>query len=345
VLCAAGTVVLASALGACSDDGHEAKLATYLSRLTRPLETEPRPPAAIDPLPAPRAAALQIEIDEGVLGGLDFLSLRGCALQTTVARRNSSLGRVAPPSQRLLLDLAFLREAPACIEALGDREEGALADTLEATLDAKRRQLPSRLFNATLGGLEYRDFWRGRADAAYPTNTSSTVVTALELILRNAERWLAGDYAADDTDFELALGDIALGDGGELLHALRQQAAWLRAANSAVDRRLNEGALCRPGLTPSSAPILRTVVGKYFVGSVQGGAADLEQRYHQLLAPIRQLELRLDSILPDAYRDWMNERNTLLEQARAAPATHVGRLQQLLGPCYAEFRPAGNRNT
>jgi hypothetical protein len=333
----------AAALTACSDNGAEATLSNYLSRLVRPLGVEAAEPTALNALRPPRETSLRIGLEDGVLGGLDFLKLKGCALQTTVARRNSSLGRVAPPSQRLLLDLAFLREAPACIELLREQDRAELAETLDAAATQKRRQLKAAIFNATLGGLEYRDFWRASApSSAYPANTSSTVITSLEEVNRYVERWLEGNYEARDLDFELALGDIALGDGGELLRALQQQAAWLRAADRAIEIRLREGELCRAGFTPGSAPILRTVVGKYFIGEVQIRAADLEQRYHQLLTPIRELEALLDDALHDSYRSWMQQRDQQLQRSRAAPATHVGRLQELLGPCYAEFRNSGS---
>ena len=86
------------------------------------------------------------------------------------------------------------------------------------------------VFNATLGNREYRDFWRADAKLGpYPEGTGSEVITALESVTASAKRWLGGDYAADDAVLELALGAIALGDGGELLRALALQDAWLRA--------------------------------------------------------------------------------------------------------------------
>ncbi len=335
-----GLACLALLLAGCGEPGPDAKLDNYLTRLSRPLGVEAEAPQKTQQLQAPRAEALRLTFEDSTLDGLDFLKLKGCALQTTVARRNSSLGRVAPPSQRLLLDLAYLRDAPACVETLADRDESKLAAFLERAAQQKREQLPRRIFNATLGGLEYRDFWRGGAPrGSYPEDTNSEVITALELVATSAGRWLGGDFGADDRDFELALGTIAQGDGGELLWSLRRQAAWLASANGAVERRLERGDLCRAGMLPDAAPILRTVVTKYFVGEVQQSAAALGQRYHGLLPPIVALEALLEDVLPAAYVAWRTQRDASLASARAAPTTHVRRLQALLGPCYAEFSP------
>jgi hypothetical protein len=326
-------------LGGCARSGGEAELDNYVTRLSRPLDGSVAVPADVAAPSPPRAEALRLNVEGSSVDGLDFLELKGCALQTTVARRNSSLGRVAPPSQRLLLDLAFLREAPACIETLDERGAAELATALREASELKRGQLPALIFNATLAGPEYRDFWRATGvDDSYPDNTGSTVITALEHVDTAARRWLAGDYAADDRRFELALGDIARGDGGELIAALGRQQAWLAAANTMIGDALESGPLCASGRTPSAAPILRTVVQKYFIGEVQRRAAAIGLRDRQLLPPLLALEQRLRPVLPRDYTAWVQARSAFLERGRKAPALHVGRLQSLLGSCYAEFR-------
>lgn len=336
--CVVACVLLTGLLASCESQGPEGRLDTYLDRLARPLEATRRPViAAARGLP-PRSESLRLALENGSLDGLDFLRLRGCALQHTVARRNSSLGRVAPPSQRVLLELAFLRDAPACIDTLTDKGESALAQLLQENVTLKKQQLPSLIFNATLGSTEYRDFWRAEKNLGdYPRQTSSLVVTALEQISGAAERWLHGDYAADEREFELALSEIAKGDGGELLSALSIQAEYLQAGDALVAQSLVNGPLCLEGRVPAAAPILRTVVAKYFVGSVQIWSAEVNQRYHQLISPLMRLEGMLIEVMPDDYRVWREQRDAGFDTALAAPASHVRSLQQLLGPCYAEF--------
>ncbi len=331
-------LAVASALTGCVKSGGEAALDTYSARLERPLgEAIADAPSEATPRP-PRAEALRIPVPRSSLDGLDFLRLRGCALQNTVARRNSSLGRVAPPSQRLLLELEFLLHVPACILLQREKGNEELAAVLEEAQRQKQEQLPDRIFNATLGGIEYRDFWRAPTQLGdYPASTGSQVITALESVNRDVALWLGGDYRADGARFELALSAIARGDGGELLSALALQAQRLGAADDAIERRVARGDLCAAGRVPEAAPILRTVVQKFFLGTVQPWSAALNQRYHALLDPIRELEMALGSALPEDYDIWKRQRDSALESSRAAPSTHVRRLQALLGPCYPEY--------
>lgn len=332
-------LLLTLTLNACGSSGNEATLDTYLARLARPLGTSANPVAAHVDAP-PRAEALMLNIASDSLDGLDFLRLRGCALQATVARRNSSLGRVAPPSQRLLLELAFLREAPPCINKLDSDGERELAGQLRGAIKRKTAQLPRLIFNATLASIEFRDFWRAtRLPPDYPSNTNSLVVTALEHIVSDSRRWLAGDYAADERRFELALSTVAQGDGGELLRALQLQHHALSQANRLIEQRLAQGPLCRTGLKPDAADVLRTVARKYFVGEVQRWSANLGQRFHALNPPFTTLENTLSGVLPPSYRQWQVARNELLSEGMDAPAAHVSQLQALLGSCYAAFAP------
>ena len=135
------------------------------------------------PLLPPRPGELQLAVPRDSIGGLDFLALRGCALQVTVGRRNSSLGRFAPPSQRLLLELEFLRLAPDCIVTLRQRDNAELADTLAAARQRKQRLLPLRIYNATLASDEFRSLWQTPAALGnYPASTNGTPPAALEAI-------------------------------------------------------------------------------------------------------------------------------------------------------------------
>ena len=337
-VCALSTLL---AVGGCGGGSPEARLDDYLSRLARPLDQAPPAPApAAVPAP-PRWEALQLPIEGGSIDGLDFLRLRGCALQRTVARRNSVLGRVAPPSQRLLMELEFLRLVGDCVTHLNSDGEPELAGLLADNAALKRRQLPALIFNATLGNEEYRDLWR-RAPLLgdYPAHTSSAVIDALGRLNAAAQRWLNGDYAAQAEEFELLLAEVATGDGGELLAALALQAAYLDAGSTLLRDRAARGALCAYGLQPRSAPILRTVATRFFVGDVQPWSAAVAQRAHALLPPIRALERLLDDVLPDAYRQWRSERERRLARWNAAPRRHVEALQALLGSCFSEFAPA-----
>lgn len=327
------TLLLAAVLGACSRGGPGDELERYVNRLEGALDSAAPAARDADPLLPPRVGALQLTVPGDSIDALDFLALRGCALQVTVGKRNSSLGRLAAPSQRLLLELEFLRLAPACSEQLRAEGRDELAATLDRAAAAKRERLPARIFNATLGSEEFRAFWRAPAAlGSYPAQTSSEPVSALAAIDALAARWLAGDYSADNESFELLLSSVARGDGGALLAALTLQRKALARADGVLARRAAEGPLCPGGLVPGEVDVLRTVVRKFFVGGVQPWSAAVDRRRQQLLPPLKALEDRLGAVLPPAYVQWRERRDEALAAAEA-PRQHVEAILDLLAGC------------
>ena len=326
--------LLVVTLAGCTSRDPAAAHDLYLARLARTLSV---PKAAVvqlplTSLPAPRQ--LLLDIAPGKLGALDFLALSGCAVQVTIGKRNSSLGRMAPPSQRLLLELEFLQLAPACIQHLRGKGREELAATVQEAATLKKEQLPALIFNATLASEEYRDFWRGGSlPPEYPEATGSAVVSALRAITAHSRRWLAGDYTADNLGFELLLGEIARGDGGELLRALAHQKSWLEAANRMLEQRAARGPLCTQHIRPAAADILPNVVHRFFIDGIQPRAAAVGRRYHELLPAVAELEALLADTLPAPYRDWQQRRDALLAAFVTAPREHVRQLQAVQEPC------------
>ncbi|WP_187276499.1 DUF3080 family protein [Parahaliea maris] len=324
------------ALAACARPGPEALFDTYLERLERTLDVA-RPPVDRPQLPRqPDRAGLRLVFESTKLDTLDFLSLSGCEVQITIGKRNSSLGRMASASQRLLLDLEYLRLAPECINWQRQKGNDELALVLREAYLQKQAQLPRRIFLATLGGPEYRALWQRPHDlTGYPANTGPAVVTALEAITTESERWLAGDYRADNLNLELLLSEVNKGDGGALLLALATQSSWLGVADRMLNARQARGPLCLPPLRPAVADILPNVVARFFAGEIQPWSAAVNRRQYQLLPPVLALESLLQSALPPAYTQWQAQRDALLDQWRLAPKRHVHAVQELLAPCTA----------
>ena len=323
-----------TALAACGGGGPQERFEQYLQRLANTLSVQPQEPATT-PLPRPpRPGSLRLDVDGGKVDALDFLALSGCAVQVTIGKRNSSLGRMARDSQRLLLELEYLRLAPDCVSEMRAAGRDALATSLQEAWQLKRAQLPALVFNATLGAEEYRSFWQPtRAPGAYPAVGDSSVTTSLAAVNAMVERWLSGDYSADNLAFELALGDIAGGGGGALLGQLALQHDWLNAADRMLQARAEQGPLCAPSYRHRAADILPGVVRRFFIDGIQPHAAVMENRRYALLPPIAELEQMLGTALPPNYREWQEAREALLELARGAPKSHVSHLQKILAPC------------
>ena len=321
-------------LTGCARNNPDSAFELYLERLSGALSVEVASIEATPIAALPAARDLQLDTGGSDIDVLDFLALSGCELQVTIGKRNSSLGRLARDSQRLLLELEYLQLAPACIAYQREQGELQLAATLEEAWIQKSSQLPGLIFNATLGGEEYRQFWKApAAPGNYPANTSSAVIASVQAVNDHARRWLAGDFNANNLEFELLLADIAAGDGGALRQALAAQAGALQAANGMLARRMARGPLCTPPLRPAAADILDNVIRKFFVAGTQPRAARLNHRYHELLPAITELEQILSDALPPTYRAWQQQRDAELAEWALAPREHVSQLQAIQQPC------------
>ena len=134
----------------------------YTGRLARVLK-EPVPDLfSSEEIEFPRRRDLQVSFQSHSIDLLEFLTLKDCELQKIVAERNSSLGRLALPSQQLVSELRFLKTGATCLSILKDE---TFADELTAVLLEKQEELAGRIWQATLAGPEFRAFWRFRSSA------------------------------------------------------------------------------------------------------------------------------------------------------------------------------------
>jgi hypothetical protein len=163
------------------------------------------------PVP-PEPVDLRISLIPDALGTVKFMALGGCELQTTLGKYHSKLGRGASNSQLLLLNLEYLRLAPACMEYKQNSGEAELASTLERARKLKHDQLPATLYNATLGNTEFQQFWHNTATLKIHTGQRQLTLSALQAVNALARQWLSGEYFASNLEFEILLSEIARGN-------------------------------------------------------------------------------------------------------------------------------------
>ena len=215
------------------------QLQDYRQRLARTLATAVPDDASVLIPPRIQDADIPLlDIPASQLKLLDFLALSDCALQVNIGRRNSSLGRNAAPSQKLLLDLEFLAMAPACVKTLELQSETRLVDALTAAIATKTQYLPHRIFNAVLAGPEYRQFWQlPRGLDQYPSAVGGDVLDALHWFEYATTQWLAGNFQFQADQLEQRLYHLRAGDGGALLLAAVTQARSLQQATQLLESR------------------------------------------------------------------------------------------------------------
>ena len=186
----------------------------------------------------PSAQEFRLQLADSGLEAVDFMAINSCSLKTTIIKSQTRIARYASDSQRLLLDLEFLRLAPTCIAQLQLDRTDTHANTLESIHAQIKQQLPARIFNATLASLHFRQVWQAENTAGRTTQTEPAL-HSLQAINQSVMSWLSGDYRADNLQFEIQLSEVAkvrLNNSRPNPHlaAVLRLEARLRSASSAA---------------------------------------------------------------------------------------------------------------
>lgn len=328
-------ILCVTVLCGCNGDAAQYRFDDYRTRLARSLKLEAeKEPEPIAPVRRPRKRDMLLEQVSSTISILDFLRLYGCAIGEVIGERNSILGKVAPASQRLFNDLAFLQHAPACIEQLQARENEALADKLTEAIRIKREGLSRSIANATLASIEFTGLWRVPvALDDFPVNGGSLTITELHYVEAEVARWLSGDFRHDPARFENALGKLRHGEAGSLIAAAVLTRSQLESANRMALLRRQGRPLCFKGKPSSQGRILRRVVDKFFVGEIQVWLSRVNALHYDLLEPYLALEQHLDDAQSPAYRQWRDQRDKQLTWLSSAPRQHVETILPILESC------------
>lgn len=325
---------IASLLAGCGDTPlGESLLVNYIERLTNTLSVDQPDRPAIDPPRIVEFEIAPIPIETQSIGLIDLLSVTDCELKVNIARRNTLLAKNASPSQQLLLDLEFLRLAPACIDTLKSSGDDKLAEIIKEARELRDQQLPARIFNAVIAGPEWQALWSAPLSLGdYPEQSSDDEAQALNALAHRIERWLSGDWDREDEMIELVLSELRTGAGGSLLLAASTQQAFLAQASKLLEVTTRDE-LCRRGEATQTSVVLNTVIQKYFAGEVQGWLSAINQRHYALLRGVESIESSLNAVLTNEYREWQSTREVTTEYLFSAPRSHVAAIKATQGPC------------
>ncbi|WP_320838183.1 DUF3080 family protein [Zhongshania sp.] len=344
--------LLASTLIACGDrEPLTTHWQDYQSRLERVLQRQAAPHnnIAFPRLPKPRE--LSLEFNDSGIDILDFLRMRRCALRDTIAQRNSILGRHGDAAARLIFDLRFINQATVCQKILVEDGLMALAAQLQAATRVKQRELPARIFAASLISPEFRQFWQIPVDlSAYPLSGKDPSLAALARWQQWQTEWLSQPGSMADwsslawqqfsEDVLNTLGQIRLGAGGSMLAAQRVNLAGLTTASSIITQRVNGRPLClKPQPTPA-ATHFQGALRSVFIQQLQKQASAINQHQFNVMAIMAEIENELLALMaanqlaiPSAYINWQKQRDDLLLATDQAQRQHVALAGELLKQC------------
>ncbi|MGM0952666.1 MAG: DUF3080 domain-containing protein [Pseudomonadota bacterium] len=319
----------------------EPMMSEYLERLGRVLETSP---AEVQALPAarslPRRRERLLEMPELELGMLDFLSLYRCELQYVVGEKNSVMGRVMQPINRLRYEIRFIRAAEDCLPEIRDEE---LRDTLRAAVDSKRDSLPRALWNATWGTEEIERLVT-LSKGYFPVGEGSSVVSDLVRDLEQLNR-IVENLNNQRLDQSLdSLGAIqqrwqAEFRAGQLINSARLLIATLDAGTRTLQARLEERPLCLNGKPNNQSDIVRNFFFSIYIEKIQPYMSDVSRAGYELIGELERLAGQQASVMPESFRPWHqryltdDSQNSLWQELDDAMALHTRHWQELLGQC------------
>ena len=337
-------LLVAAMLSGCST-GEQAALDDYLERLGRALQVDPQPPsfampqAALADLPGRRQ--LSVSEPELSINLLDFLSLSSCELGRVLGANNSSLGKLAAPSQRLHLQRDLMLSAPECIDVLDDSDP-ELADKLRRLLQQKYDARMTYWWNAWFASEEWQAFL-SRSEGLLPAGDRSpqdgatilAATQALDYLVQQGRQWQSGDWQYDSGVMEAhqqqMLATAAIGRWRLTNRALMEasiRGAWL------LEQRLGERPLCPAGRLTPQARILQNVFRKFYAGVFQPYLSKTDRFGAELIDYLNAISLLAPSSVVD---DWQRDVVATLESERAAMLQahrgHVTKWQDILAQC------------
>lgn len=273
-------------LVACGTDEATSLVERYASRTSNAIdvdiELQLKPAAELYSPLAPRRERLA-EVPEIREGLLDLIDLRHCDLMQLVSERNTSLGRVAKPSQRLIYELKILPELNRCISALdGDESKADLKAKLEQYAQIKRQGFASLLLNAIYNTDEMEQHFSLGQLPLTPGDQGY-----LSPIVGTLERFSLVTQLVEEPNWETPLFADALESDYETLYRTDFGARWissmalltqtLNRASAGIEKRLEGRPICFNGKQNSRSEILWNVFMKFYVGELQPYIAQVER--------------------------------------------------------------------
>lgn len=340
ILLQRGLIVLNCLLLMACSAGVQDTLSDYEARLARSLQvdtTELTISSSTPLVPLPSRRALTLDEPELSIDMLDFLALSSCELGRVLGAGNSSLGKLAQPSQRMHYQRDILLSAPTCIQQI-KLDDPELASELSLLIASKYDARLRYWWNAWFTSEEWRAFQSG-SEGLLPLpgqgeDTTLAARQALDYLLSQGERWQTGDLAYASSEMETQqqqlLATAALGRwrlSNAALTQLSERSAEL------LSRRLSDRPLCPAGRKTPQAEIVQTVFHKYYAGVIQPYLSMTDRFGAQVFDVFAQIALLSDGLPPSSWQDLVGQLALEREQMLAAHKQHVRAWQALLAQC------------
>jgi hypothetical protein len=280
---------MAALLSACQPFP-ESVLSDYQARLQRVLPAVKLAETLTkEPLQSlPDVHTLTLPIPGATIDLTDMLALDVCDLETLIAERNSSLGKVQTDAGQLHYELRLLHKLGLCLSspALHQELDTELLSKLQQIYQLKQQHIPDVFSNLLSRDATLRQQLAGsQRGVAADQGGHAETLQALHQLNKLRQLILQGDYqAASKIDISHALGALhqtqLLAD---LQHSLRLSLQFFLQLN-AVLAKLSQSELCQ-----ADRNIRDNLLTQIFIGRVQAELARLDGMASELGAALLQL--------------------------------------------------------
>lgn len=307
----------------------ERQLSDYSTRLQRVADIDVKQTQPLDVPALPAARELLQPLPDIRLDMLDAWATRHCGLDSLIAERNSSLGRVQSHSLRLHYELRVLNQLEQCVRH--DDISPELQQQLGTIQRQKIASIEAAWFNMLHAEQTLRQQLHGKSrllplattEALYETQAALQQLNQLRTAIFN-QQW----QDATAIDSEAALRVLHRYDTLAVLqYSLRYTASWMDAINAPL-LAIVPAQLCPAQRASEQLGILSTVFMKFFAETLQPYFT-LHQRYYLALWPELEQLYQDSPMLPVLQSRYQHSHQQLL----ANILRHVGWWQQLNQQC------------
>ncbi|MFN2362188.1 MAG: DUF3080 family protein [Marinobacter sp.] len=328
-------------LTGCTSDSDVADMMDdYVAEVAEALELSPELSEISPVSQIPRRRERVLDMPDLDMGMLDFFSLYGCELQYVVGERNSIMGKVMQPLNRLRYETRFMRAAEDC---LPETEREGVKEKLEEAIESKADTLPLAVWNATWGVEEVERLFT-RSQGYYPRVSDETPVAALAADIERLNRTVAGLLGGNSKESLGYIGEVhqrwqAEYRAGQLMNSVRLLTTRLDDGSALLAERVENAPLCANGEPDNARSRLRSAYADGYDSRVKSYLEGIGQAREALAEPLDELATMQADTMPEAFRDWYRENldtdgaGSLWGQLDQAIEMHTRRWQQILDQC------------
>jgi len=272
-------------------------------------------------------------------GLIDVLDLKQCGLIDLIAQRNTSLGKLAGGSQRLIYELEFIPKLRNCqILLTDDEDQSELLERVKEINKIKSDNWPKQVWNSLYSSSEMEKHF-SLGDSPIPPVTDYSTPELMLTMHRFAEiaqthkseDWQTPSFANNlESDYETLYRSNF---GSQWLASMALLTQVLEQTSVAIKQRLDDRPICFNQRQNQKSEILWNVFMKFYVNSLQPYIAQVERTGRQW----SQAHQAIKSSLNLSENEWL-DRYTHLDglvwaRYRDARDEHTRAWQDILDQC------------